>query len=632
MSIKLKKYSLYVIYVSIFTFLHSISNEGMQYTLSINKNEIKDNDIIIELTADIKIDKGYYTYSSDSTLSLNPTRFEWDDFSVFQNLHQIIEPLPTVKYEESFKQDIGKHYKDIKLIQKLIPKNDIPPGNYELSGLFIYQVCDDTKCIPYWDEVNFNIEISDYNNYQDSIFIKIYGMVSSFFIAFLAGLIAIVTPCVFPMIPMTVAFFAKNSNKNNKETIKTGLLFGLSIIIIFITLGVLLSAVFGAVDLANQLATSAFANIIFAVIFLIFAISFFGYFEIQIPTGILNKINKKADSGGMIGTFFMALTLVLVSFSCTAPIVGTVMIDAVSGDIIKPIVVMLGFSIAFAIPFSLFAIFPSWLERLPQSGGWLNSVKVVLGFLELALCIKFLSMPDQAYHWGLLDRNVFLIIWIIIFAAMGLYLLGLIKFQHDSQLENLGFTRLILSIVTFSFCIYMGLGVSGGNVPMLAGIIPPPKPSNYTQGDCSVEVEYSKILHLPHNLKGYFDYEEARECAIDLNKPLFLDFTGHACFNCRRMEENVWIDSEVKQILEEDYIVVALYVDDKTSIEDDKYKTIGKKNFDFQVNKFNSNAQPFYVLLDPKDEAILTSPKAYDTNIDSFIDFLNKGKDRYYDK
>ena len=616
------------------SYLMGVSNEGMSYSLTIDKNEIKDDDVIIRLKAEIDIEKGYYIQSCDPELSLSPTSFEWFDSSVFINLGLMKEPKPELKYDKSLDMNIGKHYNDMELIQEIIPKDNVLPGEYDLSGEFLYQICDSTRCIPYYDEINFIIKISEYNNYEGSLWDKVYGMLGSFFVAFVAGLIAIITPCVFPMIPMTVAFFAKGSKKATKDSIKQGLIFGLSIIVIFMVVGILFSFVFGAADLANQMATSAIANIIFAIIFLIFAISFFGYFEIQIPTKFLNKINKKADGGGLIGTFFMALTLVLVSFSCTAPIVGTVMIDAVSGDIIKPIIVMLGFSLAFAIPFSLFAIFPSWLENLPQSGGWLNSVKIVLGFLELALCIKFLSMPDQAYHWGLLSREVFLLIWIIIFATMGFYLIGLVKFKNDSDGPiTFGFIRLSLAAITFSFCIYMGYGLYGKSVPALAGIIPPYKSSEKTIGDCNDTIKYSDILHLPHGLKGYFDYNEGKRCALSLDKPLFLDFTGHACFNCRRMEENVWIDSTVKQILEEDYIIIALYVDDKTLLsEDSKYKTIGKKNFNFQVNQFNSNAQPFYVLLDPRDDKLLVEPKAYDTNIENFIEFLDIGKDEYYVK
>ena len=631
-----------IFFILFFSFLHSTVidgpiHDGIKYTFSINKTELKDDDIIINLEINAKINDGWYMQSSNPDLApAAPTDISLDNLSKFRKINQMLEtPEPTIKYEKLFQRDIGKHYKSVQFSQEIIPKDDVVPGVYNLVGEFNYQICTNLACYPHSDVFDFEIIINDYNNYVEniSIWTKISDMIGSFFIAFIAGLIAIITPCVFPMIPMTVAFFAKGSKKGTKESMKTGITFGLSIIMIFMIIGLLFSFVFGSADLANQLATSAVANIIFAVIFLVFAISFFGYFEIQVPTGLLNKINKKADGGGLIGTFFMALTLVLVSFSCTAPIVGTVMIDAISGDVLKPVVMMLGFSLAFAIPFSLFAIFPGWLETLPQSGGWLNSVKIVLGFLELALCIKFLSMPDQAYHWGILSREVFLIIWIIIFVLMGLYIIGLIKFKSDSGIKvSFGITRITSAVVTFGFCIYMAFGLFGGNVSLLAGVIPPPKPPNPTIGHNGEDVLYSDKLHLPYNLRGYFDYEDGRKIGKELDKPLFLDFTGHACFNCRRMEENVWKDSTVHAMLDTDYVVIALYVDDRTPLPNDpKYKNIGRKNLDFQINKFNSAAQPFYVLLDPYDTTMtpLVEPRAYNTNTKEFIDFLDKGLEEY---
>ena len=579
---------------------------------------------------------------------------KYHNATIFKKINDMEESKPHL-----IKDNVPIQKGDFKITQEYMLVDDLEDGLYIFKADFVYQVCADYGlCVPKSDQFTKKIKISNLNNKyildwdnkaadlntteinSECEFLdeEESSLIGSFFTAILAGLIAIITPCVFPMIPMTVAFFAKDAKKGKEESIKTGLLFGASIIVIFTVIGVLFSALFGA-TLANELATSAVANIIFAIIFLVFAISFFGYFEIRVPNTFLNRINKKADGGGLLGVFFMALTLVLVSFSCTAPIVGTVMIDAVAGNFIKPIIVMLGFSIAFAVPFSLFAIFPSWLESLPQSGGWLNSVKVVLGFLELALCIKFLSMPDQAYHWGILSRDTFLILWIIIFGAMGFYILGYIKFQHDSVVEKLSIQRIFIAIITFSFCIYMVSGLFGNRVSALAGIIPPAYNLKYNNisestGVCSeILIKYSDKLHLPPGFKGYFDYEEALECAKKQNKPLFIDFTGHACFNCRRMEENVWIAPEVKKILDLEYIIVALYVDDKTPLSNSKkYKTLGKKNFALQMDKFCSNAQPYYVLLDPYDESVLVKPKAYDTNINNFVDFLNNGKKKFNQK
>lgn len=570
---------------------------------------------------------------------------EYYDAPLFEKISSLVESK-----KPQIKMDVPIQKGSLNIQQEYTLVDGLEDGIYILKGKFIYQVCDESNgiCEPRYDNFSKRLDISskngsysiawdgksanvekanantDCSSLDSNGLEEDTSLIVSFFTAILAGLVAIITPCVFPMIPMTVAFFSKDAKKNKKQAIKTGVLFGASIIIIFTIVGVFFSALFGA-TLANELATNNIANIIFAIVFLVFAISFFGYFEIRVPNSILNKINKKADnSTGLLGIFFMALTLVLVSFSCTAPIVGTVMIDAVAGNFIKPIIVMLGFSLAFAIPFSLFAIFPSWLESLPQSGGWLNSVKIILGFLELALCIKFLSMPDQAYHWGILGRNVFLIIWIIIFIAMGLYLLGLIRFKHDSKIKSYGFIRISMIVVTFGFCIYMIRGLFGGSIPLLAGIVPPEK-SNISSG-----VKYADTLHLPPGFKGYFDYDEAIENAISQNKPLFIDFTGHGCFNCRLMEENVWPHPDVKKILNEDYVIVALYVDDRTPLpSDEKYKTLGKKNFALQMDKFCSNAQPYYVLLDPRSEKKLTNPKAYDTNIQNFVNFLNEGKNNF---
>ena len=576
------------------------------------------------------------------------------DKMIFEKISDLIE-----NKKPSMKQGTYIQRGEFEIYQEYTLVGGLEPGLYNFKGIFEHQVCEDKGiCLKKIDMFSKAVKILNNNNnyeikfnsqpanigldsceeeFQEDCALtkaeKDSSLIISFFTAMLAGLIAIVTPCVFPMIPMTVAFFSKDAKKGSRESVRTGIIFGISIIAIFTIVGVLFSAIFGA-QLANELATSATANIIFAIIFLIFAISFFGYFEIRIPNKFLNKINKKADGGGLLGIFFMALTLVLVSFSCTAPIVGTVMIDAVAGNFLKPIIVMLGFSLAFAIPFSLFAIFPSWLESLPQSGGWLNSVKVVLGFLELALALKFLSMPDQAYNWGLLSREIFLVIWMVIFAAMGLYILGYIKFQHDSKVEKFGLVRMSSAFITFSFCIYMFAGLLGGSIPALAGIIPPEKVdmSSYDE-NFPTDVKHSEILHLPPGFQGFFDYEEAINYAIEKDKPLFIDFTGHACFNCRRMEENVWAHPDVKSILNNDYVIVALYVDDKTPLVDDKrYRNIGDKNFDLQVSKFCSNAQPFYVLLDPLYEKVLVSPVAYDTNVQNFVDFLNNGKKEFEKK
>lgn len=461
--------------------------------------------------------------------------------------------------------------------------------------------------------------------------------------AFLAGLAALLTPCVFPMIPMTVSYFT-----GKKKGWMLALVYGFSIVIIYSIIGSLIAPLMGP-ETANDLSTEWLPNIIFFLVFFIFALSFFGLFDITLPSSFVNKIDSKADRGGLLGVFFMAFTLVLVSFSCTGPIVGSILVASAGGEFVKPILGMLAFSLAFAIPFTLFAIFPGWLSNLPKSGGWLNSVKVVLGFIELALAFKFLSIADQAFHWGILDRDLNIAIWIAIFSLMGFYLLGKIQLPHDSKTENIGVGRLILAIATFSFVIYLIPGLWGAPLKGLAGYLPPMHTHDFdlisatrpadqiNYGECE-KPKYSDFLHLPHGLNGYFDYEQAMACARAVGKPLFIDFTGHGCTNCREMEAVVWSDPAVLERLKNDFVVVALYVDDKTELPESEWytstydnkikKTIGKQNADLQITKLNNNAQPFYVIVG-KDERVLVEPQSYDTDIDDFVKFLEEGKQRY---
>lgn len=491
------------------------------------------------------------------------------------------------------------------------------------------------------------------------------GLLFFFLISFLAGLAAILTPCVFPMIPMTVTFFMKD--KENKAKGKAqALVYGFSIIAIYTFIGSILAVVAGP-EFANFLSTHWLPNVLFFLIFLFFAASFLGMFEIVLPSSLINKSDAKADKGGFIGAIFMAVTLVLVSFSCTGPIVGAILVESAGGAILKPIVGMFGFSLAFALPFTLFAFFPGWLSNLPKSGGWLNSVKVVLGFIELALGLKFLSVADQTYHWGILDREVYLALWIVIFTLMGLYLLGKLKFSHDSNMPYIKVPRLMLAIATFSFVVYLIPGMFGAPLKALSGYLPPSSTHDFDIDDKLIEnsfmiqdqlnqagqvsvtksgntpceaPKYADYLHLPHGLKGYFDYDQALECARKQNKPLFIDFTGHGCVNCREMEANVWADPQVLKRLKNDFVVVALYVDDKkiqlpedewiTSSFDGKIKkTLGKKYSDFQISRYNVNAQPYYVLLD-YNEQILVQPRGYNLNVAEFVEFLDKGIAEYH--
>lgn len=470
------------------------------------------------------------------------------------------------------------------------------------------------------------------------------GLIGFMFVAFLAGLAALLTPCVFPMIPMTVTFFTGRA-KSRAVGIRNAFIYGLSIIAIYTIAGTAVAAIQGP-EFANWLSTHWVPNVFFFLVFIVFAMAFLGMFELTLPSGFVNKIDAKSDKGGLTGVFFMAFTLVLVSFSCTGPIVGSILIKSAGGDFITPIAGMFAFSLAFAIPFTLFAIFPEWLNSLPKSGGWLNSVKVVLGFLELALAFKFLSIADQVYHWGILDRDIYLAIWIVIFGLLGFYLLGKIRLPHDSKMEHIGVPRLMLAIVTFVFVVYMIPGLWGAPLKALSGYLPPMSSHDFnllenratgtSESNTLDEVpKYADFLHFPHGIQGYFDYKQALAAAKKQDKPLFIDFTGHGCVNCREMEARVWSDPQVLQRLKNDFVMVALYIDERhplpesewyTSTYDGKVKsTIGKQNADFQITRFNNNAQPYYVILDHNEE-LLVKPKAYDTNIQNFVNLLEEAK------
>lgn len=475
------------------------------------------------------------------------------------------------------------------------------------------------------------------------------------FFSFLAGLAAILTPCVFPMIPMTVSFFMKSGDTKAKSRMYA-IFYGVSIIAIYTIVGTVVALIFGP-DIANFLSTHWIPNLIFFLVFMIFAFSFFGMFEIVLPSWLVNKSDSQVDKGGFMGSFFMAMTLVLVSFSCTGPIVGAILVESAGGAVLKPIVGMFGFSLAFALPFTLFALFPGWLSNLPKSGGWLNSVKVVLGFLELALGLKFLSVADQTYHWGILDREVYLALWIVIFTLLGFYLLGKLVFAHDSEVKHVTVPRLMLSIITFAFVVYLIPGMFGAPLKAISGYMPPMETHDFDlrsvvrdeiklsggvgageTNSLDEKAKYSDFLHLPHGLQGFFDYEQGMAYAKRVNKPVFIDFTGHGCVNCREMEANVWSDSRVLQRLMNDYVIIALYVDDKKQLPEEEWvtssydgrvkKTIGKKYADFQITRFGVNAQPYYVLLDHQGEE-LTQPKAYDLNADNFVKFLDEGLENF---
>ena len=473
-----------------------------------------------------------------------------------------------------------------------------------------------------------------------------------FLAGFAGGFAALLMPCIFPMLPLTVSFFTK-SNHTRGRAVGQALLYGLSIIIIYVALGLIITVIFGA-DALNSLSTNGIFNLLFFILLVVFAASFLGAFELTLPASWVNRMDAKADKGGLLGLFFMAATLAIVSFSCTGPIIGTLLVQAATmGELLGPAVGMFGFALALAIPFALFALFPGWLKGLPSSGGWLNSVKVTLGFLELALALKFLSNVDLVYHWQWLDREVFLVLWIVIFGLLGLYLLGKIRFAHDSPVQHLSIPRMFLSIGVLSFALYMIPGLWGAPLRAISAFLPPQATQDFDLYTASFGVggsskaqlsgqtprKYADLFHAPLNLDVFFDYDEGMAYAQSMDKPVLIDFTGHACVNCRKMEASVWPDPEVYRTLSEELIIIQLYVDDKTELPtDEQYvspssgrtiRTIGNRWSDLQASQFQANSQPYYVLLNPHDESVLVSPRGADYDPDSYLAFLQSGLSVY---
>jgi thiol:disulfide interchange protein len=473
---------------------------------------------------------------------------------------------------------------------------------------------------------------------------------------FIAGLIggfaAFLMPCIYPMVPLTTSYFTKRSGSRTKG-IWNAIIYGISIIVIYVALGMIVTLIFGASAL-NEAASSAVFNLLFFAIILVFAISFLGAFEITLPSRFVNKMDEKSDKGGLIGIFFMAFTLALVSFSCTGPIIGYLLVEAVSkGTLLGPAIGMLGFSIALAIPFIIFALFPAFLKEMPKSGGWLNTVKVSLGFLELALAFKFLSNVDLAYHWGLLDREVFLAIWIVIFGVFGFYLLGKIKLSASDDIKVLSLPRLFFAILIFSFTIYMVPGMWGAPLKGISAWLPPQPTQDFDLNKLTYESfsgsnsgpsegasgrKYANLFHAPHGLDAFYDYQEGLDYAQKVNKPVLIDFTGWSCVNCRKMEASVWPDPEVLRRLKQDFVLISLYVDDKTELEESekyvsefsgkKISRIGQKWSDMQAAVFGTNSQPYYVIADSKGQKLVPA-QAYNLSIPNYIEFLDNGLKAY---
>lgn len=628
----------------------------VKWTNSVNDNG--DGKYTLVLTADIN--DGWHIYDLQNYEGgPNPTTIRFvagEGAELDGAMRQLSSPVKI--YDDIFGMEIGYFEK------KAVFEQDVrlSAQSATVKAEIEYMACNDQNCIPPTEEeITFSIGEGQASAPDTAGTVSEApkdaagggSMWSLIIEAILWGFAALLTPCVFPMVPMTVSFFMKGSGSPAKGRINASL-YGFFIVALYtlpIAAIIIITRLVGGdavtADIFNWLATHWLPNIIFFAVFMIFAASFFGAFEITMPSWLVNKSDAKSESNGIGGIFFMALTLVLVSFSCTGPIVGSVLIKSTSGEFWSPIVTMFAFSVAFALPFTLFAFFPSMLKRLPKSGGWLNSVKVVLGFIEVALGFKFLSVADQTYHWGLLDREVYLAIWIVVFSLLGLYLLGKIRFAHDSEIPYIGVGRLALVIVVFSFVVYLIPGMWGAPLKALSGYLPPLTSQDFvmsqnavtvqTSGDNTGKPKYSDFLHLPHGLDGFFDLKEAEEYARKVGKPVFIDFTGHGCVNCREMEARVWADPTVLSILQNDYVVVALYTDDKKQLPESEWvttesgkvlKSLGKINSHYALTRFGVNAQPYYVLQGDNGE-ILTAPRGYDLDVDGFVRFLKDGIEAY---
>ncbi len=667
-----------VVLTGFLSFSHSQILEPVKWSFSFKRIDAKH----VEIIADATIDDDWHLYSTDiPDGGPVPTSLNIDASDNYKTIGDIIQsPEPVGFYDETFGMELGYFSKNARLTQLIEINTD---EEFSIKGYVEFMVCDDHRCLPP-SQSDFEIKIPTFEEAQsetvnnktltsetlpglsellpikapdkttniednsEPITNKKKGTGGIFWLSFLLGFAALLTPCVFPMIPLTVSFFLRNAD-NKGKAIRDGLFYGLTIILAYVIVGLSISIIFGA-NALNNMATSPIFNLIFFAILIIFASSFFGAFELTMPSKWSTALDNKADKkGGLIGVILMGLTFVLVSFSCTGPIVGTLLVEAaVDGSIYSPAMGMLGFGLALSIPFALFAMFPAAMKSLPKSGAWMNSVKVVLGFIVLAFSLKFFSVADAVGQWGVLDREVFLSIWIAIFILLGLYLIGKIKFAHDSELSHLGVPRLMLAIATFAFVFYLIPGLWGAPLKAVSSFLPSPESQDFNL--TKVEASSSRTLTSdpvysgeyvksgPHGLLNFVDYDAGMEAAKKAGKPVIVDFTGLGCANCRKMENIVWGDSRVLDLLANEYIIISLYVDLREQLPKEqqytsevtgrRIRTVGNKWSDFQIKHYKNNSQPFYVLLN-HEEQLLNSPRGYDVDIEAYLEWLEKGKSAF---
>lgn len=643
----------------------------------------------VDIIATATIEETWHLYSSqvpNEDMGPIPTTFYTDSSGVFFTYRGDVKesPKPISEFDPNFQMDVKYHSNKAVFT---IPIEVVSADDFIFDGYVYYMVCDDEKCLPP-KEVEFSLKVSgnpkgtskaetppiDYTdvegakedltseqhrtgeleddditkttaseaiNTKDDKEESETSLLALFVFSFLGGFAALLTPCVFPMLPLTVSFFTKRS-QTRAAGIRNALIYGLSIIILYVTVGYSITAIFGVAAM-NAFATNPWVNFAFFAMLVVFAISFFGAFEITLPQSWANKADKASERGGLIGIFFMAFTLALVSFSCTGPIIGTLLFEAFSGGVIGPVVGMFGFSLALAIPFALFAAFPGWLNSLPKSGGWLNSVKVVLGFLELGLAMKFLSMSDLIWQLGILKRELFLIIWITIGIMLVLYLLGVYQMPHDSKTEKLSVTRMFFVMIFMAFTVYLIPGLGGAPLSAISGITPPMWYSNMPKVKPTVAYgEVEDVIpdgadpdHCPLGLNCFHDFEKGLAYAKKVDKPILVDFTGWGCVNCRKMEENVWNDPRIEKILRNDVVVISLYVDERTKLPKEevrysdvlgqKIRNVGNKWAEFQAIHYETNSQPYYVFVNHESMTPLVEPEAYNSNVNAYYEWLMSG-------
>lgn len=652
-----------------------ISNEGIYDPVKTRSELIAKEAGIYTLKFIASIDEGWYIYSNhigeDGPIPTNIEFNPGDSYAPVGGIQEISDHK-LEGFDEIFEMNLIKYKVQASFSQDIKVTDPSKP----VEGFFTYQTCDATKCLPpkniafRFDPAKNSLKLETETgapfapniNDGNTVDLTIPALIETqknpagncgeeltegknhfwtFIFGFLGGLLALLTPCVFPMIPLTVSFFTKDTKRKG---MRNAILYALSIIVIYVAIGILITAFFGATAL-NELSTNWIANTLFFIIFLAFAFSFFGYYEITLPSSWANRSDKMADSGGLIGIFFMAFTLAIVSFSCTGPIIGSAIVQSATSKM-GPFIVMLGFSTALAIPFGLFAAFPAFLNSLPRSGSWMNSVKVVLGFLELALAFKFLSVADMVQHWGILGYEIFMGFWVLIFGLMSLYLFGFIKFPHDSPVKKLSATRWFFALSSLAATIYLATGFmynkelqSYNSLKLMSGLAPPAY-YNYllpeAKLDQDIKTKYPSFTKCANNLDCFKNYYDGLAYAKEVNKPMLVDFTGYGCVNCRKTEEHIWVDERVRGKIAQDFVLVSLYVDDRAPLEKELFsairktplRNIGNKWADFQIVNFNQNSQPLYVMVSPSEQ-VLAKPRGYREGVDSYAQFLECGLEAF---